>query len=242
MVIDVRKAHLNGRVPAGENRYVELPEELGMPSRVGKLRRWLYGMRPAASAWEAEYSAKLVSIGFKKGAASPTLFHRSDGTAIAVWGDDFVILGYHRALLELKAAVENWFEITFGGIMGHDAADTKEVTLLGRTVMWKAEALDIEADPRFARTLAERAGPDENPKGVYSPAPPRQREDGEPASADDQTRCKSGVAVLCYLSQDRLDVQYSSKEACRTASAPTTDSVARIKRASRYLLRYPRLV
>ena len=50
------------------------------------------------------------------------------------------------------------------------------------------------------------------------------------------------MAVLSYLSQDRLDVQYSSKEACQAASAPTTDSVARIKRASRYLLRYPRLV
>ena len=73
MFIDVRKAHLNGRVPAGENRYVELPEELGMPSHVGKMRRWLYGMRPAASAWEAAYSAKLKSIGFKKGSASAAM-------------------------------------------------------------------------------------------------------------------------------------------------------------------------
>ena len=87
------------------------------------------------------------------------MFYRGDGTAIAVWGDDFVILGYHRELLELKTTFESWFDITLGGIMGHHAADTKEVSVLGRTVRWKAEALEIEADPRLRADIGRTRRP-----------------------------------------------------------------------------------
>ncbi len=50
MLIDVKKAHLNGFVEEGEDVYVDLPAEANAPGKCGKLRRWLYGMRPAASA------------------------------------------------------------------------------------------------------------------------------------------------------------------------------------------------
>ena len=65
-VMDAKKAHLNGRVPDGQDHYVELPNEWGAEGQVGRFRRWLYGMRPAAKGWESEYSERLKSIGFEK--------------------------------------------------------------------------------------------------------------------------------------------------------------------------------
>jgi len=47
LFIDVKKAHLNGVVPDDVYAYVVLPD-----GRVWRLKRWLYGMRPAANAWE----------------------------------------------------------------------------------------------------------------------------------------------------------------------------------------------
>ena len=70
MFVDVKKAHLNGVVENGEKVYIELPEEAKADGKCGRLRRWLYGMRPAASAWEKDYTDKLKSVGFKR-AASP---------------------------------------------------------------------------------------------------------------------------------------------------------------------------
>ena len=58
LFIDVKKAHLNGKVLEDEWAYVVLPAEAG--GGVARLRRWLYGMRPAARAWEEDYAAKLV--------------------------------------------------------------------------------------------------------------------------------------------------------------------------------------
>jgi hypothetical protein len=88
LLIDVKKAHLNGVVPEDVYAYVLLPD-----GRCWRLRRWLYGMRPAASAWEADFTTKLEAIGYKKGKSAPTVFHNesSDGRLV-VHGDDFTFL------------------------------------------------------------------------------------------------------------------------------------------------------
>ena len=63
MFVDVRKAHLNPKCE--EELYIELPEECGLGKGVcGKLNYWLYGFRPAASAWEKHYSELFEPKGF----------------------------------------------------------------------------------------------------------------------------------------------------------------------------------
>ena len=45
-----------------------------------------------------------------------------------------------------------------------------------------------------------------------------------------------------YVSSDRVDLQYSSKEACRFMSSPGTLAQAALKRLGRYVLKHKRLV
>ena len=45
----MEKAYLNGVVPEEVFVYVKLPD-----GRCWRLKRWLYGMRPAAKSWEAD--------------------------------------------------------------------------------------------------------------------------------------------------------------------------------------------
>ena len=72
MFLDVRKARLNAKCE--EEGWVELPMEMWEWGKYARLRRWLYGMRKAASEWEEEYSKKLVEAGFKRGRGNPTVF------------------------------------------------------------------------------------------------------------------------------------------------------------------------
>ena len=52
-------------------------------------------MRGATQGWEADYTEKLESIGFKRGQASPTVFYcEATETLVVVHGDDFTCLGY----------------------------------------------------------------------------------------------------------------------------------------------------
>ena len=69
---DIKKAHLNEKLVEDEHAYVQLPLEAG--GGVARLRRWLYGMRQAASAWEEDYAKRLEEIGFIRGRSATTLF------------------------------------------------------------------------------------------------------------------------------------------------------------------------
>ena len=94
MLIDVKKAHLNG-VCERDDVFVELPQEAEAPGKCGRLLKWLYGMREAASAWEADYTNHFKDEGFVEGASAPTVFYNPQTeTRCVVHGDDFTFLGY----------------------------------------------------------------------------------------------------------------------------------------------------
>ena len=59
MFIDVKKAE----------DWVELLDEFKKFGKYARLKRWLYGMRKAASGWEDDY-ARLVNDGFQRGRAA----------------------------------------------------------------------------------------------------------------------------------------------------------------------------
>eukprot|EP00973_Karenia_brevis_P019608 2689731-Karenia_brevis.AAC.1 len=49
----------------------DLPIEL-----VKESRRWMYGMRQAASAWESHYASRLEGVGFERGVLCGVVFHQ----------------------------------------------------------------------------------------------------------------------------------------------------------------------
>ena len=66
--------------------------------------------------------------------------------------------------------------------------------------------------------------------------------DDTPLEGLDITTCR-GVAARCnYLGPDCPDAVFAIKERCREISAPTTESIGRLKRVGRYVRKSPRLV
>eukprot|EP00974_Lingulodinium_polyedra_P062883 6070082-Lingulodinium_polyedra.AAC.1 len=59
------------------DEWVELPSEFWKRGRYARLRRWLYGMRKAASGWEEDYAEKLKAEGFARGVGAPTVFYNA---------------------------------------------------------------------------------------------------------------------------------------------------------------------
>ena len=66
----MKKAHLNAR--CGAEEWVEL-REFDKFWRYAMLKRWLYGMRKAASGWEDDHARRLVEDGFRRGRAASTI-------------------------------------------------------------------------------------------------------------------------------------------------------------------------
>ena len=102
-VCDVRRAYFY----AEENRdtFVELPDYVPAEfraSHVGKLRKALYGTRPAAASWGDELTKGLVSCCLIVGTVSRCCFRNESGSvAGAVHGDDIFIAGPREEVVRI---------------------------------------------------------------------------------------------------------------------------------------------
>ena len=65
--------------------------------------------------------------------------------------------------------------------------------------------------------------------------------DADDANDQDITEFRSQAALANFVAADRMDIQYATKEACRSMARPTVASLRRTRRLARYLVRRPRL-
>ena len=111
----------------------------------------------------------------------------------------------------------------------------KSQQVLGRIITRTPEGIVYEADPRHAETLIEAMGLQEA-KPVSTPGSKEPaKEEPEEMTRADQTNYRAMAARCNYLSLDRPDIQYASKEVCRWMQGPTWSDWLAIKRIARYL-------
>ncbi len=114
MFLDVKKAHIDGKVREEEWFFVQLPSEAS--GGVARLQRWLCGMRPAAKAWEEDCAANPQREGFHRGAAAPTVFHNpAEDVSIVVHGVDFAALGPKAGLARFEVKMKEWYDVKTRG-------------------------------------------------------------------------------------------------------------------------------
>ena len=238
LLIDVKKAHLNSECT--EDVFIELPEEVGAAKgKVGKLRRWLYGFRPAAAAWEAHYANKLEEVGLRRGLATPVSFyHEENDVNLVVHGDDFTFTGDDASLSWVEELMSKWYEVRVRARLGPGENDDKEATLLGRIVRWEAWGISCEANPKYRESVLEDLGLKEDSKSLMSPGTRDADRDDDllPEVLGDDRKCRSIVATINCMATDMPDLQFACKEVCREMSAPTVQSWKKVKRIGRYLL------
>jgi len=243
--IDVKKAHLNGKVQDDVYAYVRLPD-----GRVWRLKRWLYGMRPAAQAWEEDFAKRLEGIGFERGKSAPTtFFRRSTGCRCVVHGDDFTFLTYDDTGREIVKKMKEWYDLKLRAVIGDEDGDDKEVTILNRTLKHVGHGFEYYADERHEVEIRKEFGIGAESKGLESPVEKEDLQAGFDEEVDDPEldgmagRRYRGVAARGnYLSLDRMDLQFAAKEACRQMAKPRASGQERMKRIARYLKRYPKVV
>ena len=116
--------------------------------------------------------------------------------------------------------------------------------ILNRIIRWTEAGLRIEADPRHVEILIKEMGLEEansvNTPGVKDRE--RDEKNEQPLDRAEASLYRSCVARANYLAQDRADIAYAVKEACRDMANPKASSWEKIKRVVRYLKREPRVV
>ena len=242
-LVDISRAYFNASIE--REVFVELPPEAGRGKDVvGLLVKCMYGTRDAAQGWEGTYRTALESMSFRRGRASPCVFHHATRRLyLTVRGDDFFATG--------RAEDREWFEKTLlglfeGKVKGRLVKSGDELRLLNRVVRRTEDGYEWEADQRHAELLIAGLGlaPDSKPLTNPGRKLTAKELDAELVPLDGRaaTEFRAMTARANFLASDRPDIAFAVKELCRAMSSPTTRDSDALKRLARYLLGRPRLI
>ena len=248
MILDVKRAFLYGDIE--DDLYIELPKEDPRYGQgyVGKLKKAMYGTRGAPSVWQKVVKTVMTSLGFEMNEIHPCVFYHSERDMLAVTHvDDFLVSGNRSDLKWLYKMIETEFEIQ-GETLGDRPGESREASFLGRTIRRNSGGYEYESDEKHVKILLEEWNL-EGSKSVSSPGSSNEKPDESEKAEEEEVldavgakEYRRAAARLNYMSLDRADLSFASKEASRGMSAPTKGDVVRLKRILRYLKGAPRVM
>ena len=151
-VFDVRRAYFYAEKE--RDTFVELPDYVPADFRtthVGKLRKALYGTRPAAASWGDELRKGLVSCSLNVGAMSRCCFHNElRSVAETVHGDDIFVAVPRQEKAKMGPTLKKRCK-TRDQMIGPKPDDQKVPRILNRTLRWCKDGLVFAVSLRHGR-------------------------------------------------------------------------------------------
>ncbi|GKA48891.1 retrovirus-related pol polyprotein from transposon TNT 1-94 [Tanacetum coccineum] len=228
--MDVKTAFLNGELK--EEVYVSQPEgfvDPDHPTHVYRLKKALYGLKQAPRAWYDTLSRFLLDNKFSKGAVDLTLFTRKTGKHILlvqIYVDDIIFASTDPKACEIFSyEMSSKFQMSMMGQMSF---------FLGLQVSQNPEGIFINQS-KFALEILKKFGMD-SCDPVDTPMVDRLKLDEDPLGIPvDQTRFRSMVGSLMYLTASRPDLVFAVCMCARYQASPTKKHLEALKRVFWYL-------
>ena len=111
-------------------------------------------------------------------------------------------------------------------VMGHEKHLSQDVKILNRTLRWTQVGIEYEADLKHAGLIVKETETANmkkcNTPGITQGSKALEKEK-EDMSNEEQTKFRSVAARINFLATDRADLQFASKDLCRTASPDKSD-------------------
>ena len=130
------------------------------------------------------------------------------------------------------------YECKVVGKIGPGPEDAKSMRVLNRVLSWTEEGLELEGDQRHADIVVDMLGL-EKCKGTATPGIKVEEAEGdhEELSAEEATKFREITARINFLAQDRPELLYATKEACRHMAKPTVGAWEKVKRLGKYSIK-----
>ncbi|GJU86507.1 retrovirus-related pol polyprotein from transposon TNT 1-94 [Tanacetum coccineum] len=188
----------------------------------------LYGLKQAPRAWYDELSKFLVSKGFSKGSIDPTLFitkHGEDILLVQIYVDDIIFGSTNPKLSKrFEKLMHNKFEMS---------------------MMWELKfflGIQIHQSPRgifinqakYAQEILKKHSMN-SCDSIGTPMATKHLDADLSGTPVDQTKYRSMVGALMYLTSSRPDIVHATCYCARYQAKPTEKHLTAVKRIFRYL-------
>ncbi|GJR12945.1 retrovirus-related pol polyprotein from transposon TNT 1-94 [Tanacetum coccineum] len=227
--MDVKTAFLNG--PLKEEVFVRQPDgfvDPEFPNHVYRLKKALYGLKQAPRAWYDKLSSFLIEHHFTKGIVDPTLItrrHGGDILLVQIYVDD-IIFGSTKPVFakRFEKLMKDNFEMSMIGEMKF---------FLGLQVHQSPRGIFI-CQSQYTMDILKKHGM-EKCDAVSTPMATTKLDADLQGTPVDQTKYRSMIGGLMYLTASRPDIAYATFVCARYQARPTDKHLKEVKRIFRYL-------
>ena len=217
--------------------FVRPPRDMQKAGIVWKLKKAMYGTQIAAKAWQQKVREVIAAGGWVPiWSMACVAYNATEDSLLIFHGDDFLAEG-HDSTLDKLDVVLGEFELKIAKRCGPTGVSSTE--FLRRKLGWSAEGFYYVPNPKYADNLIELLGL----KGAKEAATPCSKDTGrnhpdalELLPPDEKNIFLSGSGTLQYLTLDRPDLMYATKEIRSKTTAPDVLAMLMLKRAARYLI------
>ncbi|KAJ1700426.1 hypothetical protein LUZ63_000205 [Rhynchospora breviuscula] len=227
---DVKSAFLNGDLK--EEVYVEQPkgfEVKGKEQHVYKLSKALYGLKQAPRAWYSKIDTYFINSGFTRSKSEPNLYINKKGEELLIvclYVDDMIYFGTNESMLiEFRTKMKKEFEMSDFGLMSY---------FLGLEVEQGSDSIFV-SQRKYSKDLLKKFGM-LNCNAAVTPMNSNEKLTKEDGTGHcDETKFRSLVGGLIYLTHTRPDIQYAVGVVSRFMHNPSNHHYGAAKRILRYI-------
>ena len=147
-------------------------------------------------------------------------------------GNDFLVCGVTRSLEKLTEEFNNNFLVKKSEIVSLKPEHQSETHFLKRRIYVDEFGWHVELDQRYVKSLLDAMAMN-HCKSMATPGSKGQ--EGNNATEKLDAKEHREFRSCQYMTEQRFDIAFSTKEIMRKAAGPTTASMTKLKRIARYL-------
>nr|GEW13350.1 hypothetical protein [Tanacetum cinerariifolium] len=225
--MEIKTAFLYG--PLKEEVFVNQPDgfvDLYHPDKVYRLKKALYELKQAPRAWYDELSKFLLSKRFFKGSIDPTLFitkHMGDILLLQIYVDDIIFGSTNPNISKrFEKLMHNKFEMSMIGELKF---------FLGIQIHQSPRGIFINQD-KYSQEILKKHGMT-SCDIIGTPMATKHQDAYLSGTPVDQTKYRSKVEALMYLTASRPDIMHATCYCARYQAQPAEKHITSVKRIFR---------
>ena len=179
----------------------------------------------------------MTNMLFQLNDINPCIYKRfCDDLDLKQHGDDFLVCGVTRSLEKLTQEFNRHFLVKKSEIVSLKPEHQSETHFLKRRISVDEFGWSVELDQRYVKSLLDAMAMN-HCKSMATPGSKGQEGNNatEKLDAKEHREFRSSAGICQYMTEQRFDIAFSTKEIMRETAGPTTASKTKLMRIARYL-------
>ena len=196
------------------------------------LKRAMYGLKQVPALWQTHFTKVMTELGFHRCKTDSNLYcHDSTELYVLRYVDDLLVCGTPERTKEFTGRLSQEVLLKTES----ELKPQTSIDFLGRTLKHNDDSIDISMPTAYVTDLLKLCGMKGSKPSPTTGTSTVSKILPEPLDRNEHKKYRAIVGKLLWLALIRPDIAYATKELTRDLTAPTTESITKVKCLLRYI-------